>query len=67
MHLPEKELTNEKLSKQFKDNFQLAITAIRLAQSEVAGGHEASMLKVMEELKSHPEKYLKEHPQTYIG
>jgi len=53
----EKELTNEGLASLFNDNFQLAVTAIRLAQNEVVAGHEVNLHKVLHQLKQHPNLY----------
>jgi hypothetical protein len=53
----EKELTNEKLSSLFSDNFQLAVTAIRLAQNEVNAGREVTMQNVLAQIKLHPHLY----------
>lgn len=57
MTQPDKELTNEGLSSLFNDNFQLAVTAIRLAQNEVLAGHEVNLQKVLMQLKKHPNLY----------
>ena len=54
---PQEELTNENLSSLFSDNFQLAITAIRLAQSYIKGSHEVSLSIVLNEIKKHPNMY----------
>lgn len=54
----EKELTNESLTKQFKDNFDVAITAIKVAQNEVLAGHEVTMQKVLSDIKSNPRHYI---------
>lgn len=53
----DKELTNEGLSSLFNDNFQLAVTAIRLAQNEVLAGHEVNLHKILMQLKKHPNLY----------
>lgn len=53
----ERELTNEGLSSLFSDNFQLAITAIKLAQNEVNTGHEVTMQNVLAQIKLHPHLY----------
>jgi|GEM_PF-1281807 len=53
----EKELTNEELSSLFADNFQLTVTAIRLAQNEVIAGHEVSLHTVLDQLKKNPHLY----------
>jgi hypothetical protein len=58
MKTKEKELTNEKLSSLFSDNFQLAIAAIKLAQSEITSGHEVSMEDVLTQIKQHPNLYV---------
>lgn len=50
-------LTNEALSSLFSDNFQLAITAIRLVQNEVLSGHEVTMQSVLAMLKKNPHLY----------
>ena len=57
MKLKEKELTNEGLTKLFKDNFELAVSAIRLAQVEVEAGHDVNLQKILVEIKHHPEQY----------
>lgn len=54
MKIKEKELTNESLTRLFKDNFELAVSAIRLAQSEVHAGHDVNLQKVLTEMKQHP-------------
>lgn len=54
---PQEELTNENLSSLFSDNFQLAITAIRLAQNYIKGSHEVSLSIVLNEIKKHPHMY----------
>lgn len=54
MRYSEEELTNEGLSSLFKDNFTLAITAIRLAQNEVQADREVTMQSVLKELKMNP-------------
>lgn len=64
MTQPEKELTNEGLSSLFNDNFQLAVTAIRLAQNEVMAGHEISLHKVLAQLKQNPHLYTFETRMT---
>lgn len=53
----ERELTNEELSSLFSDNFQLAVTAIRLAQNAVNAGHAVTMKGVLDQIKSHPHLY----------
>ena len=58
MKSKEKELTNESLTKLFSDNFDLAITAIKLAQNEVVAGHEVTMQKVLSEIKHNPMHFL---------
>lgn len=57
MKMKERELTNEGLTKLFKDNFELAVSAIRLAQSEVQAGHDVNLQKVLAEIKLHPEHF----------
>lgn len=54
MRYSEEELTNEAISSLFKDNFTLAITAIRVAQNEVKGGRDVTMQSVLKELKANP-------------
>lgn len=53
----QKELTNEALASLFSDNFQLAITAIKLAQNEVSAGHEVTMHKVLDQIQERPNLY----------
>ena len=53
----ERELTNEGLSSLFSDNFQLAITAIKLAQNEVNTGHEVTMKNVLAQIKLNTHLY----------
>ena len=53
----ESELTNEKLSSIFSNNFQLAITAIKLAQNEILAGHEVTMQSALSYLKQNPHLY----------
>ena len=53
----EKELTNEMLATLFNDNFQMAVTAIRLAQHEMLAGHEVTLQSVLATIKQHPETY----------
>ncbi|MCH9631104.1 MAG: hypothetical protein S4CHLAM37_11180 [Chlamydiia bacterium] len=50
-------LTNEALASLFCDNFQLAITAIKLAQNEVKAGHEVTMQSTLAQLKQNPHLY----------
>jgi hypothetical protein len=61
MKTKERELTNEKLSTLFSDNFQLAVTAIRLAQNEIAAGHEVTMQNTLMQIKEHPNLYVFEN------
>ena len=53
----ETELTNELLATLFSDNFQLALTAIRLAQHEMEAGHEVTLQSVLTTIKKHPDTY----------
>lgn len=67
MKFKEKDLTNEGLTKLFNNNFDLAITAIKLAQNEVDAGHEVTMQKVLSEIKQNPVHFLqrqKDHPHS---
>ena len=54
-------LTNESLRGLFKNNFELANQAIRLARFYIKSGHEISMGKLLNEIKRNPsEQYLKD-------
>ena len=54
-------LTNENLRGLFKNNFELANQAIRLARFYINSGHEVSMSKLLNEIKRNPsEQYLKD-------
>ncbi len=50
-----KHLTNEELSKQFDDNFQLAIQAMRIAKRNIQAGHEVSLTDLLNQLRSNPD------------
>lgn len=60
----EKELTNESLTKLFKDNFDLAVTAIKVAQNEVDSGKEVTMQKVLTEIKQNPQHFIQKKKET---
>ena len=60
----EKELTNESLTKLFKDNFDLAVTAIKVAQNEVDCGKEVTMQKVLTEIKQNPQHFIEKKKET---
>lgn len=60
----EKELTNESLTKLFKDNFDLAVTAIKVAQNEVDCGKEVTMQKVLTEIKQNPQHFIQKKKET---
>jgi hypothetical protein len=52
-------LTNENLRGLFKNNFELANQAIRLARFYIKSGHEVSMGKLLNEIRRNPsEQYL---------
>jgi hypothetical protein len=52
-------LTNEGIKALFKNNFELANQAIRLARFYIKSGHEVSMEKLLNEIKRNPsEQYL---------
>ncbi len=53
----ETELTNETLATLFSDNFQLALTAIRLAQHDMEAGHAVTLQSVLATIKKHPNTY----------
>lgn len=54
-------LTNQSLRGLFKNNFELANQAIRLARFYIKSGHEVSMGKLLNEIKRNPsEQYLKD-------
>ncbi|MBM3191168.1 MAG: hypothetical protein FJZ63_00760 [Chlamydiae bacterium] len=57
MKSTEKVLTNEALATLFHDNFQMAVTAIHLAQNEMAAGHEVTLQSVLKTIKEHPDTY----------
>lgn len=50
-------ITNEALSSLFSNNFQLAITAIKLAQNQVKAGHEITMQGILAQIKENPHLY----------
>lgn len=55
------QLTNQSLRGLFKNNFELANQAIRLARFYIKSGHEVSMGKLLSEIKRNPsEQYLKD-------
>lgn len=55
------QLTNQSLRGLFKNNFELANQAIRLARFYIKSGHEVSMTKLLGEIKRNPsEQYLKD-------
>ncbi len=55
------QLTNQSLRGLFKNNFELANQAIRLARFYIKSGHEVSMGKLLAEIKRNPsEQYLKD-------
>lgn len=55
------QLTNQSLRGLFKNNFELANQAIRLARFYIKSGHEVSMTKLLNEIKRNPsEQYLKD-------
>lgn len=55
------QLTNQTLRGLFKNNFELANQAIRLARFYIKSGHEVTMSKLLNEIKRNPsEQYLKD-------
>jgi hypothetical protein len=55
------QLTNQSLRGLFKNNFDLANQAMRLARFYIKSGHEVSIGKLLSELKRNPsEQYLKD-------
>ncbi len=55
------QLTNQALRGLFKNNFELANQAIRLARFYIKSGHEVTMSKLLNEIKRNPsEQYLKD-------
>ena len=59
-------LTNEKLKKLFKNNFDLASYAIRLAEYYIRSGHEVHVDDLLEEIRKNPHEYTAEqlrHPE----
>lgn len=55
------QLTNQSLRGLFKNNFELANQAIRLARFYIKSGHEVTMGKLLNEIKRNPsEQYLKD-------
>ena len=55
------QLTNQSIRGLFKNNFELANQAIRLARFYIKSGHEVSMGKLLNEIKRNPsEQYLKD-------
>lgn len=55
------QLTNQSLRGLFKNNFELANQAIRLARFYIKSGHEVSLGKLLSELKRNPsEQYLRD-------
>jgi hypothetical protein len=59
--LAREQLTNQSLRGLFKNNFELANQAIRLARFYIKSGHEVTMSKLLSEIKRNPsEQYLKD-------
>jgi len=59
--LGREQLTNQSLKGLFKNNFELANQAIRLARFYIKSGHEVTMGKLLSEIKRNPsEQYLKD-------
>ena len=59
--LGREQLTNQSLRGLFKNNFELANQAIRLARFYIKSGHEVTMGKLLSEIKRNPsEQYLKD-------
>jgi hypothetical protein len=55
------QLTNQSLRGLFKNNFELANQAIRLARFYIKSGHEVTMGKLLSEIKRNPsEQYIKD-------
>lgn len=55
------QLTNQALRGLFKNNFELANQAIRLARFYIKSGHEVTMGKLLGEIRRNPsEQYLKD-------
>lgn len=55
------QLTNQSLRGLFKNNFELANQAIRLARFYIKSGHEVTMGKLLSEIKRNPsEQYLRD-------
>ncbi len=55
------QLTNQSFRGLFKNNFDLANQAIRLARFYIKSGHEVSLTKLLNEIKRNPgEQYLKD-------
>lgn len=55
------QLTNQALRGLFKNNFELANQAIRLARFYIKSGHEVEMGKLLSEIKRNPsEEYLRD-------
>ena len=62
-------LTNEKLKKLFKNNFDLASYAIRLAEYYIRSGHEVHVDDLLEEIRRNPHEYTDEqlkHPERKV-
>lgn len=47
-------LTNEKIKVLFKNNFELANYAIKLARYSIHSGHEVTVDDLLEEIRLHP-------------
>jgi hypothetical protein len=55
------QLTNQSFRGLFKNNFDLANQAIRLARFYIKSGHEVSLTKLLNEIKRNPsEQYLRD-------
>lgn len=50
-------LTNEALKKQFKNNFELALYAIRVARYFVKSGHEVNVDELLRDIQKNPDLY----------
>jgi hypothetical protein len=61
INMVREQLTNEKLKCLFKNNFDLANYAIRLARYSIKSGHEVSIDDLLDEVRRHPNpQYLKD-------
>ena len=60
-------LTNEALKKHFKNDFELANQAIRLAKQYVRAGHEFTVDQLLAEIRRHPQGLPDDDEEENVG